>query len=238
MKIKQILKANRHRPWALPVEDWKYYQEWNNVLFLHWKVEPSLLRKWVPPNLDLDVFEEKAWVSAVAFTMENIRPKYLSAFPPISDFHEINIRTYVCYHGKPGVYFLSIEGGKRMSCLIAKRLSKLPYRFSTIKRKHDRLSSSNNHFKDQLEIEFSVGSTFNIKSDLDMWITERYALFQERKRDINTFDIHHIEWPLSDMEIKNLEIQYPRFSSLLTSTPDMAHYSKGVQVIAWDKRKI
>lgn len=65
--------------------------------------------------------------------MEKIRPKNFPCFSPISDFDEINIRTYVRSHNKAGVYFLSIEGGKFLSCKVAKAISELPYRFSKIK---------------------------------------------------------------------------------------------------------
>lgn len=63
----------------------------------------------VPHDLEIDLFEGKPWVYLVAFTMEKIRPKYLPSFPPISDFDEINIRTYVKKDNKAGVYFLSIN---------------------------------------------------------------------------------------------------------------------------------
>jgi len=105
MKIKDILNTTAHRPWKMPSENWKYYQEWNNVLFMHWQVELEALRPLVPKDMEIDLFGGKPWVSLVAFTMQKIRPKQLPSFPPISDFDEINIRTYVHYNGKPGVYF-------------------------------------------------------------------------------------------------------------------------------------
>ena len=88
----------------------------------------------MPKELDIDLFEGKPWVSVVAFTMEKIRPKNLPSFAPISNFDEINIRTYIRSNNKTGVYFLSIEGGTKLSCKIAKGISELPYRFSKMKR--------------------------------------------------------------------------------------------------------
>ena len=111
MKIKEILNQTNHRPWKIPNESWKFYQEWNRAVFLHWQVELSELKKFVPDELEIDLFDGKAWISVVAFTMEKIRPKYLPYFSPISNFDEINVRTYVKANGKSGVYFLSIEDG-------------------------------------------------------------------------------------------------------------------------------
>ena len=95
MRIPEILNTNEHRPWGMPTEKWRFYQEWNNAIFLHWQVELSELKKFVPKELEIDLFDGKPWVSVVAFTMEKIRPKNLPSFPPISNFHFINIRTYV-----------------------------------------------------------------------------------------------------------------------------------------------
>lgn len=141
----------------MPAEPWKYYQEWSNAVFLHWEVDLPELRKFVPAALEIDLFEGKPWVSLVAFTMERIRPKYLPPVSFISDFDEINIRTYVKKDDKPGVYFLSIEGGTFVSCRLAKALSELPYRHSRIKRQGNLYLSENAQFKDRLLIKYEVG---------------------------------------------------------------------------------
>ena len=130
MTIREILNTTKHRPWQIPKSSWKFYQEWNDAIFLHWQVDLKELKKFVPDEIEIDLFEGKPWVSMVAFTMEKMRLKNMISFPPISDFDEINIRTYVKYKGKSGVYFLSIEGGKSLSCKVAKGISELPYRYS------------------------------------------------------------------------------------------------------------
>lgn len=170
--------------------------------------------------------------------MEKIRPRYLPSFSPISNFDEINIRTYVKSANKTGVYFLSIEAGKKLSCKIAKSLSELPYRYSEIKRTDQTYVSINSEFNDQLNIEYSIGKELEKKTTLDKWLTERYALFQDSNEVINEFEIHHQEWPINTIELRKLKIDYPRFNHLINSTPGKLHYSKGVQVIAWGMNKI
>lgn len=235
MTTNEILNINNHRPWNLPNSRWKYYQEWNNAIFLHWQVNGDELSKFVPAELEIDLHNDQAWVSLVAFTMEKIRPRNLPAFPPISDFHEINIRTYVKYNDKAGVYFLSIEGGKRISCQIAKKLSELPYRYSKMSRQENYYTSSNQYFNDKFELNYHLGLPITKKTALDKWLTERYALFQDSPTSINQFEIHHIEWPTLEIDLEHLEVYYPRFSDLLNHSPALSHYSTGVQVIAWDK---
>ncbi len=135
--VTQILKQTEHRPWDLPSTPWLYYQEWNEVLFMHWEIEPEFLFEHLPENIELDLFNQKAWISLVPFTMEKIRPSFLPSFPPISNFHEINLRTYVTKNGKRGVYFINIGSQKWLSTLLAKKLSGLPYENATIKRKFE-----------------------------------------------------------------------------------------------------
>lgn len=238
MTIKEILNSTEHRPWELPPQPWKYYQEWNQAVFLHWQVALAELEKLVPKELEIDLYEGKPWVSLVAFTMQKIRPKCLPAFSPISDFDEINLRTYVKKGDKTGVYFLSIEAGNKLSCKIAGSLSKLPYRYSKMHRQKTMYSSQNRLFNDTLNLKYTIGHPLEEKTGLDTWLTERYALFQDTETAINQFEIHHIEWPLHTLEIENSEIHYPRFNKLLSPLPDSTHYSKGVQVIAWDKMKL
>lgn len=237
MTIRDILNTTAHRPWEMPTESWKFYQEWNNAIFLHWQVELSELEKFVPKELEIDLFDGKPWISVVVFTMEKIRPKNLPSFPPISDFDEINIRTYVKSNNKSGVYFLSIEGGKSLSCKVAKAMSELPYRFSKIKRTENQYESTNSGFKDKLKIQFTIGKGVKEKTELEKWLTERYALFQDTEKYINEFEIHHLEWRISELDLTKLEFSYPRFSNLIKNKPNKIQYSKGVKVIAWGKNK-
>ncbi|MFK7772027.1 MAG: YqjF family protein [Saprospiraceae bacterium] len=237
MKIQEILNITKHRPWKIPNQNWQFYQEWNRAIFLHWQVDLNELKKLVPKEIEIDLFEGKPWVSLVAFTMEKIRPKYLPYFPPISNFDEINIRTYVKSKNKTGVYFLSIEGGKNLSCKVSKLISELPYRFSKTKRTPHQYSSSNSKFNDELDIEFSVGKKIEDKSKLDKWLTERYALFQETETSINEFEIHHLEWEIKELQIERLNVNYPRFKKLVNDKPDKIQYSDGVKVLAWGKKK-
>lgn len=238
MTIKEILNNTAHRPHSIPKQKWKFYQEWNNAVFLHWQVELHELQRLVPAALEIDLFDGKPWVSLVAFTMEKVRPRYLPSFEPISYFDEINIRTYVKKNNKAGVYFLSIEAGTRISCMLARALSKLPYRFSKIERTASFYRSENPSYNDKLNLAYKPGKSLTEKTALDKWLTERYALFQDTKTSMNEFEIHHVEWPLNEIEIIEIEILYPRFINLLNDVPDKKHYSTGVQVLAWDKNRI
>lgn len=239
MTIHELLSQTSHRPWPVPQHRWQYYQEWNHTVFLHWPVEAERLRQWVPPGLAIDTCKGQGWVSLVAFTMERIRPRLLPHFAPISNFYEVNLRTYVrdSRSSRAGVYFLSMEGSKRLSCLVAKQLSKLPYHFAHMVRSENHFSLRNPKEGNRLKIHFSIKEKLEAKNELDLWLTERYALFQEADGTIHSFDVHHLEWQLQAVELLSLVIDYPTFNPLLEGEPARTHFSPGVQVVAWGKEQ-
>ncbi len=238
--ISSLLQNTGHRPWPIPEGEWSYYQEWNNVLFLHWKVPYEELIKLVPEDIPLDIFESNCWVSLVAFTMQKIRTRKLPSFYPISNFHEINVRTYVKHDNKAGVYFLSIEAEKVASSFIARLLSGLPYEKANISRiqtKNTQQYSSVNKQKGfKLDAKYLVAETLVAKSALDKWLTERYCLYQEHGLNTYRFDIHHNPWPLNSVKVSDLNTCYKIGNISLTRKPDLMHYSTGVKVVSWNRK--
>jgi uncharacterized protein YqjF (DUF2071 family) len=232
-----ILAATTHRSWPLPAGPWRYYQEWNEALFLHWKVPAEVLAPLLPAGLALDTHAGAAWVSLVAFTMQRIRPRYLPALAPVSDFHEINLRTYVVKDGKAGVYFLSIEAHKRLSAYVSRALSGLPYEHAGMHRSRRHYHSANPRTGFSLDAEFVVGGPLEAPTPLDSWLTERYCLYLERAGTVRRYDIQHRPWPLAQVTITRLNLHYRVGHLLLNAAPDLAHYSDGVQVLAWGQRR-
>lgn len=238
-KIPDLLNNISHRPYQLPLGKWQYYQEWNEVLFLHWGVPMDAIQKLVPKGLDIDTFQGKAYISLVPFSMKNIRPRLLPAFPLISDFHEINIRTYVSKHDKHGVFFLKIEAEKVLSVLLARKFSGLAYKKSTIRRQNGKYSSGNSSLNSKLLVEFKVGDAIAEKTELDKFLTERYCLFLEEGGKMFRYDIHHKEWPLRSVEVNKLEISNQGEEiNLISGMPELSHYSAGVKVLAWRRTMV
>ena len=237
--IDDILSNIAHRPFALPVGQWKYYQEWNNALFFHWTIPFEILRKYVPDNFNIDTFDGNCYVSLVAFTMQKIRPKYLPSISFISDFDEINLRTYIDNDNKKGVYFLNIEAETLLSSFIAKFLSGLPYEKSNINRTENKYTSTNIQKGFHLDAEFQIKQELEDKTELDKWLTERYCLYLDKDNKFYRYDIHHKEWILKNVEVKRLNLSYKIGNlNLGDRQPILTHYSDGVKVIAWRRQKV
>lgn len=229
--------ASVHRTWPLKDQPWIYYQEWNQALFFHWQVPFEILSQCIPSGLTLDHFNGSYYVSLVAFTMNKVRPRFLPAVSCISDFHEVNLRTYVKEGNKSGVYFLSIEGEKKISNFLAKSISGLPYEKASISRKNNEYNLSNPHNNNLLNCTYQVGEPV-IKDELDIWLTERYCLYLQVNHQNYIYEIEHKEWDLNKVQLENLKLNYKISTLSLDTTPTRCHYSVGVKVKAWVRDRV
>lgn len=238
--IKDLLAATDHRPWPIPQRRWAYYQEWRNVIFLHYQVEPDVLTAFLPPDLQPDLFDGNAWISLVAFDMINVRPRSAPAFSPISDFHEVNLRTYVRHGDKPGVHFLRIDAAKVISVALARTLSVLPYRHAPITRRisEDDVQSFELSSVDAgWSFRYRIGLPNDQAGTLDTWLTERYCLYQGARGRLHRYEVHHRPWPLNTVDVIDTP-QLDRWHDLQLGTMACAHYSSGVQVVSWSSETV
>ena len=237
-KINTVINSLNKSDFNLNPNSWKYYQEWNDCIFLHFKVPFKLLTKLIPKDIELDSFDSNYYVSLVAFTMNEIHPRYLLPISNISNFHEINIRTYVKKNGQKGVYFINIEAQKVLSSWIAKLISKLPYEKSIINRNLNYFNSFNHNKNFSLNIKYNVKNKFK-KSDFEVWLLERYYLFNVSNSILYKYDIYHSEWEIKNIDLTQILINY-KFGDLILNMDNIIsyHYSIGVNVLSWSKEKI
>lgn len=240
LDISTILHSSQHRHYSMPKNTWQYYQEWNDALFIHFKVDKTLLQDLIPDGLNIDTHEGQAYIPVVAFRMEKIRPRLLPSVSFISNFYEINVRTYIDMDGKKGVYFLNIEAEKRLSAWVARTLSGLPYEKSTILRTPQSYINHNRTKDYTLQAQFNVDDHITTKSSLDIWLTERYCLYLPQNHEMIRYDIHHVEWPLFQVNCNELKLDYQISNKihLKDNNVHSLHYSPGVQVLSWQAVKL
>ena len=106
---------------------WIMKQTWNDLLFAHWPIPFAQLRPLVPEGLMLDTFDGQCWIGVVPFWMSGVRARGLPAMPGFSRLPELNVRTYVTYGGKPGVYFFSLDITSHLAVWGARTVYHLPY---------------------------------------------------------------------------------------------------------------
>lgn len=202
--------AEREKP-KLPTV---MYQRWEELLFLHWPVEPQIVAKVLPPGLGVDTYKGKAWLGVVPFSMRGVRPRFLPAVPGLSSFPELNLRTYVVDElGRPGVWFYSLDTPKHLPNWIARTFFHLNYRFARIQVKDKGGSRS---YRSELwmgtdwdvpqEYEWErIGEPFTAElGSLDFFLAERYRLFayNDAKAQLMTGQVHHQAYPLQQVNLK------------------------------------
>jgi len=106
-----------------------------------------------------------------------------------------------------------------------------------MRRKNNCFESDNKSTKNFFSIQYSIGEEVHQKNNLEYWLTERYALFQDYKKDIYGFEVHHKAWELHRLKIQRLIVDYPLYNSFFSSPPYAMHYTNGVAVLSWKKTK-
>jgi len=100
--------------------------EWRRLCLVTYAVEPERLKPHLPPGLELDLRDGKAFVSLVAFDFCETRVLGIP-WPGYRTFPEINLRFYVREGEKRGVAFVREYVPKRLIAWIARGLYNEPY---------------------------------------------------------------------------------------------------------------
>ena len=221
------------------------FQEWRNLLFLHWTWDAGEIQRTLPEGLHVDTHDGVAYLGLVPFEMCNIRPRGLPAVPGISNFLEINLRTYVYDdHGVPGVWFYSLDANQWLAVRVARTFFKLPYfdaRMSTASLEQDGDACfdyrTQRRGSDRCSRFLYRGQGTPRESEpgsLEFFLAERYVLFAHNptRNQLSTGRVHHVPYPLelahcSDWDESIFELD--GFAAPGRS-PDLAHFSTGVTV--------
>lgn len=244
-----LLEAESHRPYPLPKWPWIMKQTWLDLLFAHWPVPYEQLRPLIPEGLKLDTYDGYAWIGVVPFRMEGIQPRGLPSIPYMSEFAELNVRTYVTAEDKPGVYFFSLDAASKMAVEAARLLFYLPYF-------HARMSVAKEgenvnyvcHRKDKRGAKVSFEGSYrpvsapflSITGSFEHWLTERYCLYNwNGKNAVYRGDIHHLPWSLqvaeADIRINTMAIGQ---GIHCVEREPVLHFAKHLDVLIWPLAKV
>lgn len=242
MATYSFLHEIEHRPFPLPQVPWIMRQSWRNLLFAHWAVPAGALRELIPAALDIDTFDGYGWIGVVPFSMNDVCPRFVPPLPWVSDFLELNVRTYVRRNGIPGVYFFSLDCSNPLAVYAARQFFHLPYFDAQMSLQHiesDVLYRS---------IRQKTGETFEAiycpegalikssKDSIEHFLTERYCLYTANPGGkLFRGVIHHLPWPLqkANAEIRiNTMVPEP-LRNHCNSAPQLLHFSKSIDTVEW-----
>jgi uncharacterized protein len=220
------------------------WQRWSELLFLHWIVRPEEVQRTLPPGLTVDTFQDAAWIGIVPFFMGRVRPRGLPTVPGLSDFLELNVRTYVRdAQGRPGVWFYSLDCNCWPAVKIARWGFHLPYQHAVMQAQREtggmisyrcqrRGAEASGDAVYQYQGKGSASPA--VAGTLEFFLAERYRLFSwnSRRRQLYSGEVWHVPYPLQAAEVPQWSAAPARWNGdfKLEGPPATQHYSAGVDV--------
>jgi uncharacterized protein YqjF (DUF2071 family) len=223
-----------------------FLAHWDRAVFLHFEVDPKILQPLIPVPLDL--YNGRAFVSLVAFTMRDMRPRLggrfaKALFKPISTHTFLNVRTYVMHRGELGIYFMTKWVPNKLAAFLGPRTFGLPYRLGDLDYHHHHekgllkaevRTNGGHHDTDTPRLAYQAKidphTTYKpcTPDSLDALLLERYTAYTLRFGKLCYFRIWHPPWKqtrinaeLSDTTLLDETVLPTRFIS--------GHYTPGAQ---------
>jgi uncharacterized protein YqjF (DUF2071 family) len=220
---------------------------WDNLLFLHWRVDADAMRALLPSQLELDLYDSAAWIALVPFQMRACEFRGVPRLPGTRDFFECNVRTYVRHAGKSGVWFFSLDAQTMLPVIGGRQMWNLNYVWSRFDVRRDagttdyRLKRRNvpglgDGIAAQSHIVWTPGERLPLATpgSLEHFLTERYWLFTLRARGstarVMAGQVEHAPWSLRRAAVDRLEDTLIQASGVRVSGAPLALASDTLRV--------
>jgi hypothetical protein len=227
------------------------YQQWRDLLFLHWEYPAAAIQATLPEGLFVDTHDGKAYLGVVPFFMRNIRPRFLPAVPGISDFMEMNLRTYVHDRaGVPGVWFYSLDANQWLAVKIARRFFHLPYEHAEMKSsrtakgriRYESLRTGARANGSRCAFDYAPGAELPLPEpgSLEFFLVERYRLYSIAPDGLRRGSVFHEPYPLSRAEMAAWDENLLPLDGFTPTgrPPDHVIMSRGVDVTIFPLERV
>lgn len=219
-------------------------QDWRDVGFVHWAVDPAVVAPMLPPGVHPDTLDGRTYVGLVPFTMVDAGLGRGPAIPWLGTFLETNVRVYsVDAQGRRGVVFLSLDCDRLVVTAAARLGFSTPYRWARMRHDHRPDGTGVRHSwastvrwptppgpPTSTRIELVVGER-RTPTPLDVFLTARWALHTTVAGQGLYVRNAHDPWPVHDAELVCLDdglLSAVGFPGLAEQPPDHVAFSPGV----------
>jgi uncharacterized protein len=182
-------------------------QDWDHLLYLHYRVDPAEVRARVPEPLELDELDGTAWVSVIPLRLNHVHLRDVVPVPGTSEFTELNVRTYVSHQGIRGVYFLSIDASSRLASAVARSSFNLPYHAATMTFEEDNGAYHAVSRREGATVSFEAryrptGQTLAESASPQIrFLADRFCMYTTNRRGrLMRGDISHLPWDIQAVE--------------------------------------
>jgi uncharacterized protein YqjF (DUF2071 family) len=212
-------------------------QGWYELTFIHWIYPAETVRTLVPAELELDLFEGKAYVGLVPFVIRDLTLAGAPSVPWLSHFEETNVRTYVRDgSGRRGVWFFSLDAARLAAVAGARIGFALPYYWARMRLRREGdlvhyFSRRRHGGPAESDLRVRIGDPIEVQSAREVFLTGRWRLWARRGGSLFRCDVEHPRWPLH-----RASLAYCRQSLLQAAgfpEPEgepLVHFSSGVRV--------
>jgi uncharacterized protein len=222
------------------------HHRWESLLFLHWPVSPERIQQTLPATLAVDTFRDEAFLGITPFFMRSVRPVGLPAIPWLSDFQELNVRTYVYdAAGVPGIWFYSLDCDQPLAVAGARALTGLPY-FSA------EMNSTPGTFFDYSCRRQGVSGTAEYRyralgearkaeeDSLEFFLLERYYLYAVRSGALLRAQVSHQPYEFRQAEVPVSSVGPAHWDGFteVAGAPIHACFVDGFEVKVFATRKL
>jgi uncharacterized protein YqjF (DUF2071 family) len=189
-------------------------QEWRDLTFLHWSVDPAAVAGLVPPGVRPDVLDGQTFIGLVPFVMRRAGPGARLAVPYFGDFCETNVRLYsVDDADRHGIVFLTLDAARLATVLLARVGLGLPYAWSAMRarREGDEMSYRSvrrwprraRSAPPRSTVTVQIGPTTD-PTPTEVWLTARWGLHTRVAGRTVWVPNEHGPWPLHEARLVSL----------------------------------
>lgn len=237
----EIAQSESYRQWA-PSRPHDGGQKEQDVAFLHYRVDDvASLRDVVPDSLQLASYDGSPWVTLITLEVAEIHvgrrrlPRWLGSFP------EVDLVAHVQCDGRRGLYFLSIESGRRWAWIL-RHFAALPYLYSALRISVDRDSirvrSGPRWVRGgpaaQLDVTV-IPRHERAPEPLAQLLADEFSAFVvDRRGRLCELDEVHASWSLvgADVEIEANTLA-DAVGVVLPELPELVSYAPGRSILTW-----
>lgn len=216
---------------------------WEQLTFIHWRYDADEVQRLLPKGLTVETFDGSAWVGLVPFFLRVALPGVPSV-PWMSRFAETNVRTYATSaDGTSGVWFFSLDAARLGAVLVARATYRLPYFWSKMRIERDASTISYRTRRrwprpraaSAAKVEIGDAYLADELTELDHYLTARWALFSAPRSGLHKARAFHDPWPLHRASLLELDDSLVTAAGLSAPQGEpLMHYAPSVRVrIGW-----
>lgn len=216
-------------------------QDWRDLTFLHWAVDPGRVAARLPPGVRPDVLDGRTYVGLVPFRMVDAGVARGPGVPWAGSFLETNVRLYsVDATGRRGIVFLSLDADRAVVVAGARATFGLPYRWARMRHRVRAAATGDVHTYDarlrhpatraRSHIVVRAGAP-RASTALDDFLSARWGLHVRWWGRTLYVPNSHGAWPLQDAEVLELDDELMAsvgLDELAARPPDHVAFSAGV----------